>query len=41
MTKDPKKFREIACICATLSKSAANAEERDRFADLEVAEVCH
>jgi hypothetical protein len=34
MTKDPKKFREIARVCATLSKSAATAEERDRLADL-------
>ncbi|HEV3241712.1 MAG TPA: hypothetical protein VGY14_00390 [Methyloceanibacter sp.] len=35
MTNDPKKFFEIARVCATLSKSAATTpEERDTFADL-------
>jgi ferric-dicitrate binding protein FerR (iron transport regulator) len=34
MTKDPKKIREIARVCTTLSKSAATPEERDEFAEL-------
>jgi hypothetical protein len=34
MTSDPKKFVEIARVCATLSRSAATSEERDTFADL-------
>jgi hypothetical protein len=34
MTNDPKKFLEIARVCATLSKSAATSEERNAFADL-------
>jgi hypothetical protein len=34
MTIDPKKIREIARVCATLSKSAPTAEERDVFANL-------
>jgi hypothetical protein len=34
MTKDPRKIREIARVCATLSKSAATPGERDAFADL-------
>jgi hypothetical protein len=34
MTRDPKKFREIARVCAVLSKSAATPEERDTFATL-------
>jgi hypothetical protein len=34
MTKDPKKFREIARVCAVLSKSAVTPEERDIFASL-------
>ena len=33
MTRNPKKFREIA-RCAVLSKSAATQEERDTFATL-------
>ena len=31
---DPKKIREIARVCATLSKSAPTAEEHDIFANL-------
>ena len=34
MTVDPKKIREIARVCATLSKSAPTAEEHDIFANL-------
>jgi len=34
MTRDPKKIREIARMCATLSKSAPTAEEHDIFANL-------
>ena len=34
MTIDPKKIREIAHLCATLSKSAPTAEEHDIFANL-------
>ena len=34
MTIDPRKIREIARVCATLSKSASTAEEHDVFADL-------
>jgi len=34
MTIDPKKIREIARVCATLSKSAPTAEEHDIFAKL-------
>ena len=34
MTIDPKKIREIAHVCATLSKSAPTAEEHDVFANL-------
>lgn len=34
MTRNPKKFREIARVCAVLSKSAATPEERDTFATL-------
>jgi hypothetical protein len=34
MTRDPKKFREIARVCAVLSKSAVTPEERDIFANL-------
>jgi hypothetical protein len=34
MTRDPKKFREIARVCAVLSKSAVTPEERDTFANL-------
>jgi hypothetical protein len=34
MTRDPKKFREIARVCAVLSKSAVTPEERDIFATL-------
>ena len=34
MTRDPKKFREIARVCAVLSKSAVTPEERDTFATL-------
>jgi len=34
MTLDPKKIREIARVCATLSKSAPTAEEHDIFANL-------
>jgi NADH:ubiquinone oxidoreductase subunit E len=32
MTTDPKKFREIARACSALSRTAANAEERHKFA---------
>jgi hypothetical protein len=34
MTTDQKKIREIARVCATLSKSAPTAEEHDIFANL-------
>ena len=34
MTIDPKKIREIARVCATLSMSAPTAEEHDIFAKL-------
>ena len=34
MTIDPKKIREIARVCATLSKSAPTAEEHDIFANV-------
>ena len=34
MTSDPKKFREIARVCAVLSKSAVTPKERDTFATL-------
>jgi hypothetical protein len=34
MTRDPKKFREIARVCAVLSKSAVTPEEREIFANL-------
>jgi hypothetical protein len=34
MTIDPRKIREIARVCATLSKSAPTPEERDIFANL-------
>jgi hypothetical protein len=34
MTIDPKKIREIARVCAILSTSAPNPEERDIFANL-------
>jgi len=34
MTLDPKKIREVARVCATLSKSAPTAEEHDIFANL-------
>jgi hypothetical protein len=34
MTKDPKKIREIARVCATLSRSATTPGERDAFKDL-------
>jgi hypothetical protein len=34
MTIDPKKIREIARVCATLSKSALTTEDRDIFANL-------
>ncbi|MGH6824216.1 hypothetical protein [Methyloceanibacter sp.] len=34
MTRDPKKFHEIARVCAVLSKSAVTPEERDIFASL-------
>ena len=34
MTIDPRKIREIARVCATLSKSAPNAKEHDIFANL-------
>ena len=34
MTVDPKKIREIARVCATLSMSAPTAEEHDVFANL-------
>jgi hypothetical protein len=34
MTIDPRRIREIARVCATLSKSAPTAEEHDIFADL-------
>ena len=34
MTLDQKKIREIARVCATLSKSAPTAEEHDIFANL-------
>ena len=34
MTIDPGRIREIARVCATLSKSAPTAEEHDVFANL-------
>ena len=34
MTLDPKKIREIARVCATLSKGAPTAKEHDVFANL-------
>jgi hypothetical protein len=34
MTIDPRRIREIARVCATLSKSAPTAEEHDIFANL-------
>jgi hypothetical protein len=34
MTPDPDKFRKIARVCAALSRSAATAVERDKFAEL-------
>lgn len=34
MTRDPKKFRAIARVCAVLAKSAVTPEERDTFATL-------
>jgi hypothetical protein len=34
MTPDPDKFRKIAHVCAALSRSAATAVERDKFAEL-------
>ena len=34
MTIDQKKIREIARVCATLSKSAPTAEEHEIFANL-------
>ena len=34
MRRDPKKFREIARVCAVLSKSAVTPEEHDTFATL-------
>ena len=34
MTIDPRRIREIARVCATLSKSAPTAEEHDVFANL-------
>jgi hypothetical protein len=34
MTIDPRKIRELARMCATLSKSAPTAEEHDIFANL-------
>ena len=34
MTRDPKKFREIARVCAVLSQSAPNVKERETFATL-------
>jgi hypothetical protein len=34
MTPDPDKFHKIARLCAALSRSAATAVERDRFANL-------
>jgi len=34
MAIDPKKIREIARVCATLSKSALTTEDRDIFANL-------
>ena len=34
MTRDPKKFRAIARVCAVLAKSAVTPEERDTFANL-------
>ena len=34
MTIDARKIREIARVCATLSKSAPTAEEHDIFANL-------
>jgi hypothetical protein len=34
MTIDPRKIRELARMCATLSKSAPTGEEHDIFANL-------
>jgi hypothetical protein len=34
MTKDQKKFREIARVCMALSNTALTRQERDTFADL-------
>ena len=34
MTIDPRRIREIARVCTTLSKSAPTAEEHDIFANL-------
>jgi hypothetical protein len=34
MTRDPKKFREIARVCTALSQSAVTVKERDTFATL-------
>src|SRR5262245_28265519 len=34
MTIDPRRIREIARVCATLSKSAPTVEEHDIFANL-------
>jgi hypothetical protein len=34
MSKDKKKFHEIARVCAILSKYAATPDERDMFAAL-------
>jgi hypothetical protein len=34
MTSDPAKFHKIARLCGALSRSAATAVERDRFANL-------
>jgi hypothetical protein len=37
---DPKKIREIARVCATLSNSAPTAEEHDIFANLALKWLC-
>jgi hypothetical protein len=34
VTIDPRRIREVARVCATLSKSAPTAEEHDIFANL-------
>jgi hypothetical protein len=34
VTKDPRKIREIARVCAMLSKSAATLKERNEFEEL-------